>query len=512
MLKRTLAAALVAVGLATPSAAQDLTIAVQKLPDVLEPALENSNVHQRVMYSYYETLVKLDYRDGGTLKPWLATNWEVESPRSIVFDLREGVMFHNGEEMTAEDVAFTFSQERLNTESPTAGGRIVTAPFLGGIESVEVLGRYRVRITMETDDALIVQRFANYPGQIVARSGFEAAGSDLTEFGKAPVGTGPYQVDEFVFGERLVLTPFADYWGDAKAAAERVTFTVVPEIATRIAGLRSGQFDIITEVGPDHIPELQAASGVDVVGGPILNIRGVIYDNTTNDVLKDARIRQALNVAIDRQAIVDSLYSGMTEVTPGWQMDVFGEMFLEDRGQPEFNVEKAQALLAEAGYQGEEIVFRSQEGYYTNEGQTARILTRMWHDAGLNVRLDMVQNWDQVYAPDGRGIIQGSFTAFYPDPVGQIWRRFGPDGGFAQRGLVTNNPEFVALGETLVTNPDVPVRREAFAQMLDNFEADPHGSVLYAMTQFYGIRDDVKWTPYPQQYMNLTETELSFVD
>lgn len=499
----------------TAAEARGLTVAVQKLPDVLEPAMENSNVHMRVIYSFFETLVKTDYRDGGRLKPGLATAWEIESPRSIVFTLREGVTFHNGGEMTAEDVAWAFGSERLNrtAEGTGSGGTVVVRPFLGGIQSVEVLDRYRVRITMAEDDALILQRFANYPAQIGSKAGFEAAGS-WTEWAKKPVGTGPYEVAEFVFGERLVLQPFEGYWGESKAVADEVTFVVVPEIATRIAGLRSGQFDIITEVGPDHIAELEQADGVGVVGGPILNIRGLIYDSTgEGNPLADPRVRQALNLAIDRQAIVDSLYGGKTEVPRGWQMDVFGDMYLADRPKSAYDVAQAKALLQEAGYDGEEIVYRSQQGYYTNQGQTAQILVSMWKQAGLNVRLDMVENWDQIYedTPD-RGIFDGSFTAFYPDPVGQVWRRFGPNGSWAQRGIYELDESFVELGRELETNPDVQARREVFAQMLDVFKENPHGTPLHALTQFYGVRDGVDWRPYTTQYMNLTGAELSFAD
>lgn len=506
------AALALAVAVAAPAQgwARDLTVAVQKLPDVLEPALENSNVHLRVMYSIFETLVKTDYRDGGKLKPNLATAWEIESPRSIVFTLRQGVTFHNGEELTADDVAWAFSPERLTVEGGDGGTTVVVKPFLGNVEGAEVIDRYTVRVRMKKDDALILQRFANYPAQIGSSKGFADTGKVWSAWAKAPVGTGPYKVREFTFGERLVLEPFDGYWAEHKAAADTVTFVVVPEIATRIAGLRSGQFDVITEVGPDHIEEIEHAEGVHVVGGPILNIRGLIFDSTGN-ALEDPRVRRALNLSIDRQAIVDSLYGGMTEVTRGWQMDVFGDMYLADRPKAEFDLDKARALLAEAGYDGEEILYRSQEGYYTNQGQTAQILVAMWKKAGLNVRLDMVENWGQVYedTPD-RGIFDGSFTAYYPDPVGQIWRRFGPNGSWVQRGMYVNNPEFLELGAVLESNPDTAVRREVFARLLDNFELDPHGTTLHALTQFYGIRDDVRWKPYPTQYMNLTTGELAF--
>ncbi len=492
------------------SSARDLTIAVQKLPDVLEPALENSNVHLRVMYSIFETLIKIDYRDGGKLKPFLATSWKIESPRSIVFTLRKGITFHNGRELTAEDVAWAFSPERLEVKGGTGGSTVVVKPFLGNVEGGEAIDRYTVRIRMKKDDALIVQRFANYPAQIGSKQAFEELGGDWSKWAKHPVGTGPYKVEKFVFGEKLVLTPYDGYWGEHKAAADSVTFVVVPEVATRIAGLRSGQFDIVTEIGPDFIEEIEKAEGIGIVGGPILNIRGLIYDSTDN-VLADPRIRRAMNLAIDRQAIVDTIYGGKTKVTKGWQMDVFGDMYLPDRPLPEYDPEKAQQLLEEAGYNGEEIVYPTQQGYYTNQGETAQILVAMWKKVGLNVRLNMVENWSQVYADNKeRGVFDGSFTAYYPDPVGQIWRRFGPNGSWVQRGVYKNNDEFLQLGAVLESNPDTTVRREVFAKLLDNFERDPHGTTLHALTQFYGKRDDVIWTPYPTQYMNLTTDELSF--
>lgn len=490
-------------------AARDLSIAVQKLPDVMEPVMENSNVNQRIMFSLFDTLILTDYRDGGVLKPNLATSWTIENPRSVLFKLREGVKFHDGSEMTAEDVAWTFSPERLNRND--GSGTVVVKPFLGGIDGVEVVDPYTVRITMKGDDALIARRFASYPAQIESKTAFDKVG-DWSEWAKKPVGTGPYKITEFTFGERVVIEAFDNYWGsdENSAAADKVSFVAVPEISTRIAGLRSGQFDMITEVSPDEIEEIENADGTHVAGGPVLNIRGLIYDSS-NEVLDDPRIRRALNLAIDRQAIVDGLYYGKTNVPNGWQFEVFGDMYLADRPQPEFDLDKAKALLEEAGYAGEEIIYRSQQGYYTNQGPTAQILVSMWKKAGLNVRLDMKENWGQVMEDtDDRHIFDGSFSAYYPDPVGQVWRRFGPNGSWAQRGIYQNNEAFLALGKVLESNPDTAVRREVFAQLLDNIDQDPHGSILHALPLFYGVRDDIAWSAYPTEYMNLTKAELTF--
>lgn len=489
--------------------AQDLTVAVQKVPDSLDPALENSNVNQRIMWSLFETLIKTDYRNGGAQVPGLAESWEVLDARTIEFKLRDGVTFHNGDTFDAEDVAFTFSPERLNQANDEGRGTVVTKPFLGGIDRVEVIDPLTVRIHMKSDDAIIASRFANYPSQIVSKEAFEAAGS-YAEFAKHPIGTGPYMLAEHVLGEKVVIEAFDGFHGDVKAAAETVNFVVTPEISTRIAGLRAGQFDIITEVGPDSIAEIDSASNTSIVGGPVENIRGLIYDST-NAVLADPRIRKAMNMAIDRQMIVDTLYQGRTSVPNGWQMPIFGDMYLADQPQPAYDPDGARALLAEAGYDGAEIVYRSQQEYYTNQGETAQILQAMWAEVGLNVRLDMVETWAQVLEDnEERHIFDGSFTAYYPDPMGQFWRRFGPSGGWAQNGVYEMDADMVALGETLGTSADLEERREVFAEMLGKFSDDPDGAILHVLTQIVGVNERVDFDPMPTLYMDLTTAGLSF--
>lgn len=504
--------AVMSLGIAASAQAEDLSIAVQKIPDSLDPALENSNVNQRIMWSLFNTLVTVDYRNEGKMVPGLASEWEVINPRTVEFKLREGVTFHNGDTLDAQDVAYTFSPERLQREGGSGGSTVVTRPFLGGIDNVEVVDPMTVRITMEEPDAIIVQRFANYPSQILSKEGLQEAGSQ-EEYSKHPIGTGPYRLTDYKLGDYVTLEAFDDYWGEGKAAAEKVTFTVVPEVSTRIAGLRSGQFDIITEVGPDSIEQINTAPNTEVVGGPVENIRGLIYDST-NDILDDPRIRLALNLAIDRQAIVDSLYHGRTEVPQGWQLKIFGDMFLADRSTPDRDPERARALLEEAGYDGEEIIYRTQNAYYTNEIETAQILQSMWAEVGLNVTLDVKETWSQVMEDtEDRHVFNGSFTAYYPDPMGQFWRRFGPNGGWAQEEVFEIDPEMERLGETLATSTDLEERRRIFGEMLDTFAADPDGAALHLLTQFFGVNTDrIELDPMPTLYLDLTTSGVSFQD
>ncbi|MGH0053949.1 MAG: ABC transporter substrate-binding protein, partial [Sphaerochaetaceae bacterium] len=251
---------------------KSLVVAVQSLPQSSIAAMaEISNVANRIDFSIEETLVLTDYYDDNKQKPGLAESWEMIDDTTIIFNLRKGVKFHNGQEMTAEDVAFTFSEERFL--GPDAPGRATAGAFLGNLQSVTALDRYTVEIKVKKPDAILITRFANLPSQIISKKAYLDAGS-WDAFSRLPVGTGPYKVTEFTDSVRVVLERFDEYWGPAKAAVDRIEFRYVPELSTRIAGLRSGEFDIITEIPPDQAEAIQNMPGISVVGGPIQNIYG----------------------------------------------------------------------------------------------------------------------------------------------------------------------------------------------------------------------------------------------
>lgn len=507
-LKKTLNAGLTALALITvavPAFAQDLTVAVQQVPDSIDPVSENSNVNLRIVYSLYETLVKTDYRHGGKLVPGLATSWKVIDPKTIEFKLREGVEFHNGDTLDAQDVVATFAPVRRGMDKNVP---VESRQFLAGIDRVEVVDPMTVRIHMKNDDAIALNRFAGFPSQIISADAFNSAKS-YQDFADEGVGTGPYELKEFDHGDKVVIKKFPGYWGNAKAAADEVTFQVVPELSTRIAGLLSGQFDLITEVGPDEIAQIEANKNAKVVGGPIENIRALFYDST-NPTLKDPRIREALNLAIDRQQLVDSFFGGRTSVPHGWQMETFGDMYLAGRSIPEFNPEKAKKLLKAAGYKGEPIIYRTRS-YYTKQIEVAQILQAMWKAVGLNVKVEINENATQVFKDDDqRMIVDASFSAYYPDPLGQFWRRFGPNSSYSG-SYWEQDPELIKMGEDLTTSIDTKHRRDVFAKMLDRFARNPHGAILYTMAQFMGERSDhIDLNVLPTEYLDLTTDGLKF--
>lgn len=486
---------------------QDLVVAVTKNPTRLDPMAENSNVNGRFSFNILETLIGRDFKNNSAMVPSLATEWKRIDDQTLELKLREGVKCHNGEDFNAEDVAFSFGPKRFMGEG--APGAAVAKQYLGDISSVEAIDPYTVRITSSIPDPLLEQRFANIMGNCVCKDAFEAV-NDWEAWNKAPVGTGPYKVTEFKPDEYIKLEAFDSYWGE-KAPVKSVTFKVVPETAARVAGLLSGEFDIITEIMPDQFKTIESNPKTDVVGGPINNIRVIVYDKMADKTLADPRIRQAMNYAIDRKLLVETIYQNKTGVPNGLQMESFGNLYVEDFKGVSYNPEKAKKLLKEAGYKGQEISYRYLQDYYTGEVTTAQILVEMWRQVGLNVKLELKENWGQIEsdgAREGRGIVNWSNTAVYPDPLSQLYRNYGPD-GFFQSHDMWKNDDFNTWGEQLKAI-DPAKRREAMEHMLQIYEHDdPPGTYLYYLPMFYGKQADVKWSNVGTDFMDLRAGNLS---
>lgn len=481
-----------------------LTVAVQEIPPQLDPVLIEYNSGYRIMFNVYDTLVGMNYLDDFALTPGLARSWQRLDDLTLEVQLREGVKFHNGEEMTSEDVAFTFGAERMM--DPQSRGHAPTRAYLGTIEAVEPAGRYAVRVTTREPDPVLPQRLAGWTAQVLNKKAFESVG-DWDRWAREPVATGPFRMGEFRTGERLVLEAFDDYWG-GRPTVQSVTFVVIPELSARIAGLISGEFDIITELPPDQFSTVESRGDLEVIGGPIANNRVVKYD-TSHPVLQKVEIRQALSLAIDRQALVDSFWGGRVSVPRGNQVPAFGDMYIEDYPLPEYNPAKARELIAAAGYQGEPIEYRTVDGYYIAQLPTAQVLTAMWEAVGLKIDLGVRENFGQINT-EGFAIRDGSEPVTFPDPLSSLWRAYGPASRGTQSAVAWENERFDTLGQILLSSLDQGERRRAFREMLDIVTwQDPPATVLHSFGMFYGKRKAVQWQPYPAAYMDFRPHNLA---
>ncbi|WP_244935052.1 ABC transporter substrate-binding protein [Acuticoccus sediminis] len=509
---RVIAAGLAALALTGTAAAQDrpdIVVGVADLPPTLEPAKELSNVGTRITYSVFDTLIRRDFlsAEGGSgsrLMPGLAESWTRVDDLTLEVKLREGVTFHNGEPLTAEDVAFTFSPERLvgeDTQLPR--GRA----YFAVLDHVEVVDPLTVRFVTKAPDPLLEQRLASWASWIVNKKDWQEKAEANGGLPRYPVGTGPFKFDEAKTDQYIRLTAFDDYYG-GQPTAETVTFREVPEQAARIAGLVSGEFDIVTNVAPDQIAQIDGYDDVETRSVVLANSHVLVY-NVDQPVLSDKRVRQALNLAIDRQLLVDALWDGKAVVPLSHQYPSYGDMYDATREGLVYDPEHARALLDEAGYNGEEIVYSTHPTYYLNAVPAAQVLVEMWKAVGLNVTLNVTEGLDDI-PNDDLQIRNWSNSTRYPDPLGALWIAWGPYGGAQGNWHAWDSVagEFNEVGRKLETTVDLPERQKLGKQLLDIWEDEAPGTILYQPLETYGVRTSLKWQPYTFYYMDLRPDNL----
>jgi peptide/nickel transport system substrate-binding protein len=468
-----------------------LTVAVQKLSNSnsLEPPREQSNVGFRISPSYAEPLIDSNWTGELEPVPGLATAWRRIDDRTVEFTLREGVRFHDGRTMTAEDVAFSFT-ERLYGRVPPEVAATARRTF-PGFERLEIVAPGVVRFVNRIPDVTLEGRLAQNVGVVLSRAAWEAT-RDWQEWARRPVGTGPYRIAEYRPDHSLVLEAHDAYWG-GRPPARRIRFLEVPEVASRVNGLFAGEFDFAADMPPDQVTVVERNPRFEVLGAPINNIRLLVFDHN-HPQLADPRVRRALAHAVDRRAIVEALWAGRTRIPKGLQFEYFGAMFATGWDVPAYDPAEARRLLREAGYRGEPIPYRLLNNYYTNQVANAQIMVEMWRQVGVNVAIEMRENFSQVTdRTPGRALRDWSNTALFADPVAGLVRGLGPRGELQASGEWVN-AEFNALAERLETSTDRAARAAAHRRMLEICERDdPACMVLHQAANFTAKRRDIRW-------------------
>ncbi len=521
MLKSILKAAAVAavVLTAAPVMAQDdtrpdLVVAVNNLPGSLEGIEEMGNVAVRITYSMFDSLIRRDFLADGSgtaseLVPGLAESWTRIDDRTLELKLREGVLFHDGSELTSDDVVFSFNAGRGHGHDPLIGS---AARFMLTVSHIVPVDKYTVRVVSFEPDLLLEQRLAGYAFWVVENKNYLTVGKDA--FARNPVGTGPYSMDEWVEGEFIRLASHDEYFG-GMPAAKSVTFVEVPEVSARIAGLVSGEYDISVNIPPDQIPTIESYDD--------LKVEQIVLDNThmlvffTTGPLENKLVRQALSMSIDRDLLRQALWADKNYTPNGHQLPAY-TMWIEDYPEFAYDPEKAKALLAETGYNGEEIVYRFPLNYYLLSTEAAQAMQQMWKSVGLNVKLEPVENWGQVTSTDGDVHIRPwSNTHRMPDPLGSFVPQWG-----AASGIQNNKQDqarawdapaaFNELQNVIVTSTDWDARQQAYRGALDIWMDETPGTMLYNPLETYAMRKNITWKPYGLYYMDLRPYNLKFAE
>jgi peptide/nickel transport system substrate-binding protein len=325
-----------------------------------------------IVDNIFDTLVMRD--KDMKLVPGLAESWTAIDDTTWEFKLRHGVKFHNGEDFDAGSVKFTIDR----VLDPAA--KSPTLSYIRTVSSAEVIDPYTVRIKTTGPDPLLPTRMSRYPAYMVPPKYVAEVGNDV--FATKPVGTGPYKFVEFIPDQHVILEANKDYWRGTPSI-EKVTWRAIPDGTARITALLTGEVDLIENVPVDIAPMIKDSPDSDLVqvkNGGLTIYLGLVMNEKPLDNVK---VRQALNLAIDRQSIVTNILQGMasprgTQVGPA-------DFGYKDIPVPAFDPAKAKALLAEAGFPDGFSIKMQSTHRYMKDSEVAQAIAQQFGDVGVKI-------------------------------------------------------------------------------------------------------------------------------
>ncbi len=451
----------------------------------MDPQIQNDTTSEQVVKMLYNTLLK--FEDDGTVVGDLAESWSVsEDKLTWTFNLKQGVKFHNGKELTSADVKATFDRA-LNAE---AGG-LRTTEIIKMFTAVEAPDPYTVTITTDGPYGPMESLMCNMSLGIMDADYIEKYGLDLGTSVEGENGTGPFKVVSWERDQEIVVERFDDYFG-TPAKLQTVVYTIIPEAASRVIALETGEVDVIDKPTDEDLARLEAdTENFTVLRKPTISQR--LFRFGCNDpIISNTKVRQAIVYAIDRQAIIDALFTGSAYPSTAPLAPVtFG---YSDLGEIEQDLELAKSLLAEAGYpDGFDTKIVTTERYQ-NGIELAEIISQQLAEIGINAKIE-VWEWSALSA-SWNGITADEFDQpIFIMGAGPSMR--DADGGL--RGLYTtsetglndrnygfySNAEVDALIEQGMQETDQQKRVEIYKEAMEIlYREDP---VAFWLFDMYGL-------------------------
>jgi peptide/nickel transport system substrate-binding protein len=461
----------------------------------LDPQRHVNTIAENWYRHMYEPLIQYD-RDLETISGVLAEDWERVDDLTVEFELREDVVFHNGEELDAEAVRFSILRP-LSDEF--AGDSRSTYAV---IDDVEVVDDYTVRIITSEPDPALLSRLTGFHMTIIAP---EWAEENPDAVQTEANGTGPYQLVEWSDREDLVMERFEDYWGDLPDI-ERVRCTVISEQSTRVSSVRTGEVHVAKDMPPEEIQSINEEDGVRI-GRAASNRVPFYFITVDEEPYDDPLVRQAINYAANVQGVIEAILLGngqrVSTVLPVWS---FG---FDDTLEPyPHDPERAMELLEEAGYpDGIDIDLWHIEGRYTKDREVAEAMAQEMAAAGINCETHLME-WatlvDMQRSRETPGLIFASWGNWIFDADNTFFPLFSCQQA-EDVDFDWTRPYCDEEFEELITDArfemDEDDREQLYADAQQYMYDEAAALFMYQLVDIFGINDWVAWEPRHDEMM-----------
>lgn len=492
---QTVAASALIAAMASGAYAQELRIGLQDDADVLDPDQSRTFVGRIVYTALCDKLV--DISPDLEIVPQLATEWSwSDDETELTMTLREGVVFHDGTPFNADAVVANIERSQNLPESRRKSE-------VASITGIEAIDESTVRITLAEPDATLLAQLSDRAGMMISPTAAEEMGAD---FGSAPVCSGPFSFVERVQQDRIELARFADYWNADEIHFDTVVYLPIPDTTVRLANLRAGDLHLIERLAATDAASARADAGLNVVDVVGLGYQGITMnvDNgpeADNPFGQDKRLRQALSLSVDREALNQVVFEGAFAAgnqpvppTSPWYDDRFPV--------PERDVEAARALLAEAGH-ADGIALSVQVANNPVQTQVMEVVQAMAAEAGINISIRATE-FATLLQQQTAGEYQGSQVGWSgrTDVDGNIHQFVTCEGGINDSKFCDPQVD-EHLNAARVSN-DVAIRKESYDAAREILNDELPIIYLYHPSWIWAMNANIEgFTAYPDGMIRL---------
>ena len=493
--------------LATQAAAQTVSVGVAAAPTSVDPHYHNLSPNNALAAHIYGTLVKRDAHN--RLVPALALSWKLIDDTTWEFKLRPGVKFHNGADFTAADVAYSIARPAKVVNSPGS-----FAVYSRPVKEVQIVDPLTVRMKTESLYPLLPTDLSVV--NIVSAGIGEGASTEDFNNGKHAIGTGPFRLVAYKPGDRAELARNDAYYGE-KPHWQTVNYRFIPNNGARVAALLAGDVALIEAVPTTEVAQLRKNPKVEISEinssrivflwfdhsrtGPTPFVKGPNGEELDKNPFKDLRVRQALSIAINRPAIVDRVMEGAA-IAAGQLLPPGSYSYVPGLNPPDYDPQKAKALLAEAGYpNGFRLTLHGPNDRYVNDAKIIQAVGQMWTRIGVQTQVEGI-TWTNFIGRAGKQefstflLAWGTSSGEASNPLKALIATPTPAKGWgtANRGRYSNPKVDELLAKALSTGDD-KAREEVLIEATRVAMADLPFIPLHTQKNIWAMQAGMTYVP-----------------